>query len=133
MITKSPYGFGYGHKGRIAGTEPEWEPREYVRKPDPQHVIDQCLYCTKEVCTGECEVTCYGRIKGKYRRKMTDARLEKKRLAEEQDRKDTEMAKQISKLCLDGWCERAIARKKGIPVDEVNKLIKLARKKGFLY
>lgn len=132
MITKSPYGFGYGHKGRIAGTEPDWAPREYVRKPDPQPVIDRCLGCTKVHCTGECELTANGQIKARYRKK-TKQQEQRRKLAEEQDRKETEKAKEISKMCLDGWCESAIARAKELSVDEVNKLIKVARKKGFLY
>lgn len=132
MITKSPYGFGYGHKGRIAGTEPEPGPRLLVRHPDPQAVIDCCLNCTKEKCTGECQLTPAGKIKAKYKN-QTQARIERMKRAEELERKQTEEARAIADMVLVGWCESAIAREKGFSVDEVKGLIKVARKKGFLY
>ncbi len=133
MITKSPYGFGYGHKGRIAGTEPENGPKYRVHKPDPQPVIDMCLHCTKKYCYGECENTPEGKRKKQYKRRVAKEQLEKQRIQEEIDRKETEAAKTVADMVLIGWCEPAIAREKGLSVGEVKHLIKIATKKGFLY
>lgn len=54
MITKSPYGFGHGHKGRIAGTEPDGEIKP-VKTYDSQEDIDYCLSCPEESCKGKCK------------------------------------------------------------------------------
>ena len=132
MITKSPYGFGYGHKGRIAGTEPEWEPREYVRKPDPQPLKDRCLNCTKKTCAGNCDVNSYVNSRRRFRERES-LREQRRLLAEAKDRKDTERATKVARMCIDGWRESAIARELGLTVDEVKQSIKLARKKGLLY
>ncbi len=138
MITKSPYGFGYGHKGRIAGTEPDSVFVErLIRHPDPQEIIDRCLNCTRPKCSGICELTPDGYSREKYKamvaKRKTQEQEERLRVAQELEKRELSRAQEVSKLFIDGWCESGIARELGLTVDEVNQSIKFARKKGLLY
>lgn len=138
MITLSPYKIGYGHKGRIAGTEPDaMRSERLIHQPEPQEVIDRCLNCTRPTCNGACKLTPEGASSEKYKEKTakrkTKVHEERRRIAQEFERQELAQAQRVSKLCLDGWCESGIARELGLSVDEVKKLIRLARKKGLLY
>ena len=103
----------------------------YIRKQEPQEVIDHCLNCTKPYCNGNCEYTPEGKSTRLYKSKQRTR--ESIRLAQEADKKQLACAEKVSRMVIDGWREPVIARELGLTLDEVKKLIKLAQGKRWLY